>query len=190
MIIVQIAGNLGRDPETRFTPSGLKVTNLTVATAVRKGGKDETVWWRVTVWGDRFDKMMSYLKKGSSVIVIGDMSKPEIWTDKEGRPQVNMEMTADIIRFSPFGNPNKTEQSGQSTQSQGNHQGQAAQTSQGGYASQGQAGLGNDAGYNDFGGGSAGYSAAGASSQYGAAQGAATARYNQSIPHNEDQLPF
>ena len=49
MIIVQIAGRLGRDPETRFTPSGLKVTNLTVATTVRKGGKEETVWWRVTM---------------------------------------------------------------------------------------------------------------------------------------------
>jgi single-strand DNA-binding protein len=107
MIIVEIAGRLGRDPETRFTPSGQKVTTLTVATNVRKGGKDETVWWRVTIWGDRFDKLLPYLKKGSAVIIVGEMSKPEIWTDKEGRPQVSLDMTAEIIRFSPFGNPDR-----------------------------------------------------------------------------------
>lgn len=111
MIIIQIAGRLGKDPESRFTPSGLKVTTITVATNVRKGGKDETVWWRVTIWGDRFDKMMQYLKKGSAVVVVGEMNKPEIWTDKEGRPQVSLELTAEIIRFSPFGNPEKSDSS-------------------------------------------------------------------------------
>lgn len=110
MIIVEIAGRLGRDPETRFTPSGQKVSTLTVATNVRKSGKDETVWWRVTIWGDRFDKMLTYLKKGSAVIVIGEMGKPDIWTDKEGRPQVSLEITAEIIRFSPFGNPDRSGQ--------------------------------------------------------------------------------
>lgn len=110
MIIVQIAGRLGKDPETRFTPSNQKVTTMTVATTVRKGGKEETVWWRVTIWGDRFDKMLTYLKKGSAVVVVGEMNKPDIWTDKEGRPQVSLELTAEIIRFSPFGNPDKPEQ--------------------------------------------------------------------------------
>lgn len=103
MIIVQIAGRLGKDAESRFTPSGQKVTTLTMATNIRKGGKEETVWWRVTIWGDRYDKMMPYFKKGSALIVIGDMNKPDIWTDKEGRQQVSMELTADIIRFNPFG---------------------------------------------------------------------------------------
>jgi len=107
MIIVQIAGRLGRDPESRFTPSGQKVTTLTVACNVRKAGKEETVWWRVTIWGDRFDKMLPYLKKGSAVIVVGEMGKPDIWTDKEGRPQVSMELTAEIVRFSPFSSGEK-----------------------------------------------------------------------------------
>lgn len=111
MIIIEIAGHLGADPETRFTPSGQKVTNLRVATNVRKAGKDETVWWRVTIWGDRFDKMMTYLKKGSAVIIIGEMGKPEIYTDREGRQQIALELTAEMIRFSPFGKPDgKTNQ--------------------------------------------------------------------------------
>lgn len=116
MIIIEIAGHLGADPEVRFTPGGQKVTTLRVATNTRKSGKDETVWWRVTIWGERFDKMMPYLKKGSAIIVIGEMSKPEIYTDKEGRPQISLDLTAEMIRFSPFG---RTDRSGQETTAAG-----------------------------------------------------------------------
>lgn len=110
MIIIEIAGHLGADPEVRFTPGGQKVTSLRVATNTRKSGKEETVWWRVTIWGDRFDKLMPYLKKGSGVIIIGEMSKPEIYTDREGRPQVSLDLTAEIIRFSPFGRGDRSGQ--------------------------------------------------------------------------------
>lgn len=184
MIIVQIAGRLGRDPETRFTASGQKVTNLTVATTVRKAGKEDTVWWRVTVWGERFDKMITFLKKGSAVIAVGEMNKPEIWVDKEGRPQTNLELTAEILRFSPFGNPdpNKPESANQSTHNPANQS----------QPSHNQAGQGLDTPYSDFGGNPNAYNnpTAGNNSPYGATQGTAQARYGQTIPHNEEQLPF
>jgi len=95
-----IAGHLGSDPETRFTASGQKVTSFRVGCRARK---DETIWWRVTIWGDQFDKMMPYFKKGSPIIVHGEISKPEIFTDKEGKNQVSMQITATHITFSPFG---------------------------------------------------------------------------------------
>lgn len=107
MNFVEIAGHLGADPEERFTPSGKRVVSLRVATKVRQGGKDETIWWRVTIWGDRFDKMLPYLKKGSAVIVIGEMMKPEVYVDKEGKSQVSLTITAEIVRFSPFGKSSK-----------------------------------------------------------------------------------
>lgn len=110
MNFIQIMGHLGADPETRFTPSGQKVTNMRVAVTVRKGGKDETVWYKIVIWGDRFDKMMPYFKKGSAIIVVGELSKPEIYQDREGRPQVSLEVTAEFIRFSPFGKGEKTGQ--------------------------------------------------------------------------------
>lgn len=101
-----IAGHLGADPEVRFTSSGQKVTTLRVAAKVRKGSKgDDTVWWRVTIWGEQFDKMIPYFKKGSSIIVFGELSKPEIFTDRDGRPQVSMNVTAQQLMFSPFGRP-------------------------------------------------------------------------------------
>lgn len=110
MFIVHLAGHLGKDPETRFTPSGQKVTSFTIATNHRKGKEDVTIWVRVTVWGDRFDKLISYLKKGSAVIVTGRMNPPSSYTDKEGRTQVSVEVTAEMIEFSPFG---KTDRSGE-----------------------------------------------------------------------------
>lgn len=102
MNYAQIAGHLGKDPEVRFTPDGKKVTSFNVATNKKKKGQDITTWYRVTVWGDQFEKMMPYLKKGSSVMVIGDLDA-RIYTDKEGRPQISLEITAWNIGFSPFG---------------------------------------------------------------------------------------
>ncbi len=107
MIIVEIAGFLGADAEERFTANGKRVVSLRVATRVRQGGQDDTVWWRVNIWGDRYDKMLPYLKKGSSVIVIGDMAKPDVYTAKDGSTQVSMTINAEIIKFSPFGKPDR-----------------------------------------------------------------------------------
>jgi single-strand DNA-binding protein len=114
MNFIHIAGNLGADPETRFTPSGKKVTNLRVATKSRRGkaGEDITIWYRVTIWGEQFDKMVSFLKKGSSVIVHGELHKPEIYVDREGKQNVTLEITAMHVEFSPFGS-GKSQQEGQ-----------------------------------------------------------------------------
>ena len=95
-----VAGHLGVDPETRFTSSGLKVTTFRVGCRSRK---EDTIWWRVTIWGDQFDKMLPYFKKGSAIIVHGEISKPEIYNDKEGKPQVSMQIIASHIAFNPFG---------------------------------------------------------------------------------------
>ena len=124
MFIVHIAGHLGKDPETRFTPSGQKVTTFNMAVNQRKGKEDVTIWVRVTIWGDRFDKMLSYLKKGSAVIVTGRMNPPTSYTDKEGRTQISLDITAEMIEFSPFGKSDRMDGQGQT----------AAQNQNGGYA--------------------------------------------------------
>ncbi len=108
-----IAGPLGADPEVRFTSSGQKVTTLRVGARARK---DETIWWRVTIWGEQFDKMIAYFKKGSSIMVFGELSKPEIFTDRDGKPQVSMNITATNLLFSPFGRSDS--QGGQAAASQ------------------------------------------------------------------------
>lgn len=109
MNLVEIAGHLGADPETRVTPNGLKITTLRLATNSRRAGKDETIWWRVTIFGDRFDKMLIHIKKGSPLIVLGELNKPEIWMDKEGRPQITLEVVAEMLKFNPFGKADRPE---------------------------------------------------------------------------------
>ena len=116
MIIVEIAGFLGADPEERFTANGKRVITLRVATRIRKGGQDETVWWRVNIWDDRFDKMVPHLKKGSAVIIVGEMSKPETYTSRDGIVQVSLTMSAEMIKFSPFGKPGERSSEPQSNQ--------------------------------------------------------------------------
>lgn len=107
MIFIQVAGHLGQDPEVRYTPNGQKVTTIRVATNIRRSNKEKTIWWRVTMWGERFDKKLAYLKKGSAVIVWGEMGIPDIYQDKEGNPQTSFEIIAEHISFSPFGGANK-----------------------------------------------------------------------------------
>lgn len=102
MVIVILMGNLGGDPEVRFAASGQKITTFNVASNSKKQGKDETTWYRVTIFGDRFDKMISYLKKGSGVIVQGELSIDR-YTDREGRQQISHSVIADSVKFPPFG---------------------------------------------------------------------------------------
>ena len=109
MNFVHIAGHIGKDPETRYTADGQEVTVFSVAVNVRRGGTDETIWFRVTMWGDRWKKMLPYLTKGKPVMVGGELTrKPEIYTDKNGLQQVSaLEVTADYVKFSPFGKPDQ-----------------------------------------------------------------------------------
>lgn len=109
MILITIAGHLGADPETRYTSANLKVTTFRVATNIKRGAKEKTVWWRVTIFGDRFDKKLAYLKKGSAALVVGEMGIPDIYTDKEGNPQTSFEIIADSIQFNPFGGGKSTD---------------------------------------------------------------------------------
>jgi len=120
MNIVTIAGRLGADPDVRFTSNGKKVTTFRLASNTRKAGKEDTIWWRVTVWGEQFDKLISFLKKGSAIICVGELHKPEIFTDREGKPQISVEMTASSIMFSPFGKSDKPAASRESESSNAN----------------------------------------------------------------------
>ena len=70
-----IVGNLGRDPEMRFTPEGNPVTSFSVAASRRYKDKDETTWFRVTVWGKQAETANQYLQKGSKVLVEGRLRR-------------------------------------------------------------------------------------------------------------------
>jgi len=106
MNIITLCGRLGKDPEKKILPSGQSVLNLVLATNTKKAGVKETIWWRVSIWGDRFKSMEPYLKKGSALMVTGNMHYPRIYRDVDGvngKNQLSLEVTAHSIKFSPFG---------------------------------------------------------------------------------------
>lgn len=112
----QIAGHLGADAEERFTANGKRVIALRVAARAWHSGKEETIWWKVNIWGDRFDKLIPYLRKGTAVIVFGEMNKPETYVDREGKTQVSLALSAESVRLSPFGKSNKSSETNPSNQ--------------------------------------------------------------------------
>ena len=100
---VILIGNLGRDPEVRYTPSGAAVANFTVATneawTDKSGQKQErTEWHRVVVWGKAAENCGEYLSKGRSVYVEGRLQTRE-WTNKEGAKQYTTEVVANQVVF-------------------------------------------------------------------------------------------
>lgn len=101
MNILIINGCLGKDPEVRVTGSGHKVTSFSLASSIGSGEKKTTVWWRVCYWGERFDKLLPYLKKGTWVTVNGTLSRPPaVFTPNGGIPQVGaIEITAEMIHL-------------------------------------------------------------------------------------------
>lgn len=99
------AGYLTRDPEMRFTPQGKAVTNFTIGI---NDYKDETLWMKVTVWGDRAETVNQYLKKGSGVLVEGKLKheggNPVTFVSKkDGQTYSSFEMTAYDVKFLPRG---------------------------------------------------------------------------------------
>ena len=104
-----VVGNLGRDPELRFTPQGTPVCTFTVASNERrKGGaageaQDITTWFRVTVWGKQAETVSKYLTKGRSVYVEGRLHVEE-WTDKDGKTRHTLEVNASDVQFIDGGN--------------------------------------------------------------------------------------
>jgi len=72
-----IAGGLGKDAVTRSTQDGDKVTAFSVGVSEGFGDKKRTIWFDVSMWGNRGEKLAQHLTKGSRVVVTGDMSTRE-----------------------------------------------------------------------------------------------------------------
>ena len=104
-----IVGNLGQDPEMRYIQDGTPVTNFSVATSRKWTSpngqqRDETVWWRVTVWRKQAEVCNEYLQKGRLVLVEGrlqsdDRGNPRTFTRRDGTIGASFEITAQTVKF-------------------------------------------------------------------------------------------
>ena len=105
-----ITGNLGKDPEMRYTPSGQAVTSFSVAvneSFTNSNGErvKRTIWFRVSAWGKQAETCNQYLKKGRMVLVEGRLTAdpntggPRFWTGQDGQPHTSFEISAQTVRF-------------------------------------------------------------------------------------------
>lgn len=103
MLKLAVIGNLGNDPEMKYSQGGSAYIRFNVAGNFRtraEGGQweDRTEWVRVTVFGQRADSLSQYLKKGSRVFVEGRLeARP--WTGQNGEVKAGLEMVADTVEF-------------------------------------------------------------------------------------------
>ena len=101
---VILVGNLGRDPELRYTPQGTPVCSFSLATNERRKDKttgennDLTTWFRVTLWGRQAETASQYLSRGRPVYIEGRL-RVEEWTDRDGKPRHTLEVHATDMQF-------------------------------------------------------------------------------------------
>ena len=113
---VILIGNLGRDPELRYTTSGTPVANFSIATTARwkdpdtDERKERTEWHKVVVWGKQAEIVGEYCRKGGQVYVEGSLQTRE-WTDRDGNKRQTTEVRAQ--RFQMLGARGDAESSAQ-----------------------------------------------------------------------------
>ena len=101
---VILLGNLGADPELKYTPTQMAVTNLNIATTDRRKDQsgqwvDQTEWHRVTVFGKSAENCSQYLAKGRQVYIEGKL-KTRKWQDKTtGADRYATDIIADVVQF-------------------------------------------------------------------------------------------
>ena len=101
---ITLIGNLGNDPEMRYTSSGVPVASFSLAvnkswTSQDGTKQDKTTWFRVTTWRKQAEIVSQYLTKGRQVFVIGEIEEARPWTDKDGNHRASLEVTATSVRF-------------------------------------------------------------------------------------------
>jgi single-strand DNA-binding protein len=99
---VIIVGNVGRDPELRYTQNGVAVCDFSVAvnkvTNVNGERREKTTWFRVTCWRQLAETVNQYLTRGRQVMVVGEV-EASAYLDKSGQPASSLDLTARDVRF-------------------------------------------------------------------------------------------
>ncbi|RIK41428.1 MAG: single-stranded DNA-binding protein [Chloroflexi bacterium] len=101
---ITMVGNLGSDPEMRYTPSGVPVASFRMAVNKSWTGEDgqrqdKTTWFRVTAWRKLAETVSQYLTKGAKVLVVGEIEDARPYTDRDGNLRATLEVTAQVVRF-------------------------------------------------------------------------------------------
>jgi len=104
MNTITLIGNLGKDPELRYSPSGKAVAKFSIATTKGRDENKKTTWHNIVCFDEQAEQVCEHLRKGLRVMVIGDVSITS-YKDKEGNDRLGIEVVAQEIgtslRFAP-----------------------------------------------------------------------------------------
>ncbi len=114
---IMLIGNIGSDPEMRYTPNGKAVTSFRMATNHRYTGSDgerreETEWFRVSVWGRQAESCNQFLSKGKRVYVEGRLQSRS-WEGQDGQMRFSLEVSANQVIFLDRSAPASLSQEGE-----------------------------------------------------------------------------
>jgi single-strand DNA-binding protein len=101
---ITLVGNLGGDPELRFTPENVAVCNFALAVnkhwLTGEGERQEkTLWFRITAWGKQAELVNQYLTKGRLAMVVGEIAEVRPYYSTSGEPAAALEVTAHTVQF-------------------------------------------------------------------------------------------
>lgn len=101
---ITLVGNLGNDPEMRYTPSGVPVTSFSLAVNKTWVGQDgqkqeKTMWFRITAWRKTAETVSQYMTKGQKVLIVGEVEEARSYVDRDGNQRASIEVTAQTVRF-------------------------------------------------------------------------------------------
>jgi len=101
---ITLVGNLGNDPEMRYTPSGVAVASFRLAVNRSWTGQDgqrqeKVTWFHVSVWNKQAEAVTQYLSKGRQVLVVGEIEEARAYVNKAGELAASIEVKASSVRF-------------------------------------------------------------------------------------------
>jgi single-strand DNA-binding protein len=101
---ITIIGNVGNDPEMRYTPNGIAVCNFSVAvnrTWTNAAGEQQqkTTWFRIQAWQRQAEVCSEYVKKGDRLLIVSENIESGAWVDRDGNTHSNIQLVPRIVRF-------------------------------------------------------------------------------------------
>lgn len=101
MNTITLIGNCTRDPESKILDNSTKITTLNIASNIYKKGENIVMYYRISIFGNQYDKFLEYVKKGSALVVTGQLQEVKTYQAKDGEWKASLDIVANSINFNP-----------------------------------------------------------------------------------------
>jgi single-strand DNA-binding protein len=107
---IEVFGTLGKDPESKYTPSGTMVTEVSIAVDMGTGEYKRTDWYKLTIWGEQRGEMFTGMAQKGTYVFIAGAPKLETWANKDGEAQAQLSLNVNEFRILRNGKPRESQE--------------------------------------------------------------------------------